>query len=81
MHYASLSYKSYFDYDVVFVKDYKDEIINENMYYDLSPLFICSDIYINDIKTNNTMFFSNRSPPLLFDAGARHCFNNIRLGK
>lgn len=63
MHYASLSYKSYFDYDVVFVKDYKDEIINENLYYDLSTLFISSDIYINDIKTNNTMFlpFNNKN--------------------
>ena len=63
IYYATSSYKDYFDYDVVVVKDNIDFTIdNENLFYNYNSIFNNSKIRINDIEKINIMFlpFNNK---------------------
>lgn len=62
-YFAKQSYEKYFDYDVVFIKDNKTILSDENIYFDLSSLFIDSDLYINNAKLFNANYlpFNNKS--------------------
>jgi len=64
-YYASMSYKSYFDYDVALIVDNNDLSIDieNNIYPSLEPIFEKSSISINNISIKSSYFkpFNNKN--------------------